>query len=86
MTAFVRLEASTVLIAASSVTGEVVESVRVTFIASVALTVVLVGSRNVVASASGEAAVPVAEGNFSQAFTSAFSDALIASIRSLDVK
>ena len=54
--------------------------------ASVALTVVLVGSRNVVASASGEAAVPVAEGNFSQAFSSAFSDALIASVRSLDVK
>lgn len=54
--------------------------------ATVSLTTVLVGSRSVVASASGEAAVPVSEGNLSQAFSAAFAEALISSLRSLDVK
>ena len=54
--------------------------------ASVALTVVLVGSREVMASAHSEAAVPVADGDFSQAFSAAFAEALVSAVRSLELK
>ena len=54
--------------------------------ASVALTVVLVGSREVVSSAHSEAAMPVEEGNISQAFSAAFAEALVSAVRSLETK
>ena len=54
--------------------------------ASVALTVVLVGSREVMASAHSEAAVPVADGDLTQAFSAAFAEALVSAVRSLELR
>lgn len=51
--------------------------------ASVALTLTAVANRRVLASAAGEAAVPVPDGDYSAAFSKAFADALFASVRAL---
>ena len=54
--------------------------------ASVLLTIVLVGNRTVLSSASAEASEPVEDGNYSAAFSRAFSRALLTAIGYIDLK
>ena len=54
--------------------------------ALVSLTLVIVGNRTVVESASAEASVAVAGGDYSTAFSRAFEDALLSAVRFIAVK
>jgi len=54
--------------------------------ASVAVTLALVEGRAVVSTAAGESSVPVKGGDYSAAFSKAFSQAMTAAVRGLDAK
>ena len=54
--------------------------------ALVSLSLVIVGNRSVVASASAEASVTVEGGDYSTAFSKAFEDALLSAVRFIEIK
>ena len=54
--------------------------------ATVALTLVLTSNMSVVASSSAEATVPVTDGNFASAFSSAFSEAMLSAVGRLEAR